>query len=228
MKQLLLVLSFIIASQTGKGISVEELDRRLSEFESSVSELAKSTLHVGPSKTAATHSGSLEGLVISDNSLAIVAETIGKVSRYDESTDSFLPVSRGFAIEQTTILVVSPNASLVLSLPGRIAALVSENSRIVIDPPQNGSFELGLRSGTVSVLTEPEYEDSIRTPSLTVSTPSGSTRSSDDGFFAVTQNRGQTYLMTKRGKVEKKSTLLDNPHFSPRPNRRINGFSPSN
>jgi len=257
MKRIIMLLSLMLGSQAAHGVSLEELQTRMQAFQKSLKEFEQARSRSASSNEnekapdpgiidpvrfpkpapsrpegdsappdSNTAKNSLSGLDLGNNSLAVIGETNGKVTRYDESTDSYLPVSRGFSIGKPTTFLVSKDSTLILSFPGRIAALVSENSRIVIGPPQNGSFELELRNGTISVLMDPgrDLEDA---PSFTVRTLSGATRATDT-FFAVTQLKGQSYSMAKRGRIIKETALPTKPDFSSYLQGSKTGFSSGN
>lgn len=185
--------------------------------------------HTDPESTPhdlKTAKNSLQDLPLQNNSLAVIGQSNGKVTRYHESTNSYLPVSRGFSIGKPTTFLVSKDSTLILSFPRQIAALVSENSRIMITPPQNGIFEVVLFNGTISVLMDRKH-DSKGTQPFSVRTLTGITRSFGS-FFAVTHHKNQSYSMAKHGRIIKETILSTKPDFSSYLHGTKSGFSSSN
>ena len=93
--------------------------------------------------------------------------------------------------------------------------------RIVIGPPQNESFELELPNETISVLMDPghDLEDAHSFMMRTCAT---------DPFFAVTQLKGHSYSIAKRGRTIKDTALPTKPDFSSYMQGSKPGFSPGN
>ena len=144
--------------------------------------------------------------------MVVVEEITGEVTLYDDLSDTFIPVTDGYKIEKSVLLVVSVGSSMIVSFPGRISSLVSENSRIVLGPPQNGNHNAYLRNGTISVLMDPVHDSELQ-PFFTVHTLNGSVQATNS-FFAVTKYKGMASAMVKHGEVIKKTTLPTKPNFS--------------
>jgi len=142
----------------------------------------------------------------------LVEELAGEVSRYQQDSQSFLPVLPGYEIKEPTLLVVAAGSELILSFPGRVAARVAENSRLVVGPAVDGRYEVDLRSGTLSALLDPDRNLS-QDPSFAVRTLSGVTEAVGT-YYAVTEYKGQSYTSVKKGKVQKKTTPPTKPDFS--------------
>jgi len=142
----------------------------------------------------------------------LVEELAGEVSRYQQDSQSFLPVLPGYEIKEPTLLVVAAGSELILSFPGRVAARVAENSRLVVGPAVDGRYEVDLRSGTLSALLDPD-RDLSQDPSFAVRTLSGVTEAVGT-YYAVTEYKGQSYTSVKKGKVQKKTTPPTKPDFS--------------
>ena len=142
----------------------------------------------------------------------IVETFSGTVALYEESTQSFIPVERGFMIEKKTLMRVPAGGELIISFPGKMAALVGENSRVITGPAEEGKFEVYLKNGTVSALLDPERkrEDSIP---LSIRTRSG-VAEAQGTFYAVTEYKGQSYTAVKKGKIEKETKPPTKPDFS--------------
>jgi len=142
----------------------------------------------------------------------IVETFSGTVSLYEESNQTFIPVERGFIIEKKSLMRVPAGGELIISFPGKMAALVGENSRVITGPAEEGKFEVYLKNGTVSALLDPERkrEDSIP---LSIRTRSG-VAEAQGTFYAVTEYKGQSYTAVKKGKIEKETKPPTKPDFS--------------
>ena len=102
---------------------------------------------------------------------------------------------------------------LIVSFPGKIAARVGENSRIVIGPSQNNRIEVNLKNGTVSALLDPN-RDKENGLIFAIRTKSGVTEASGT-FYAVTEYKGQAYAAVKKGQVKKETVPPSNLIFLP-------------
>ena len=142
----------------------------------------------------------------------VVEELAGQVTRFQSGTKDFVPVLPGYEIKGSTLFVVGSGSELILSFPGRVAARVSENSRIVIGPEVEGRYELELRNGTVSAMLDPE-RDLSKDPSFAIRTFSGVTEAVGT-YYAVTEYNGQSYTMVNKGEIKKKTTPPTEPDFS--------------
>ena len=142
----------------------------------------------------------------------MVEELAGQVTRFQSETKDFVPVLPGYEIKDSTLFVAGSGSELILSFPGRMAARVSENSRIVIGPEVEGRYELELRNGTVSALLDPE-RDLSKDPSFAIRTFSGVTEAVGT-YYAVTEYNGQSYTKVNKGEVKKKTTPPTEPDFS--------------
>ena len=142
----------------------------------------------------------------------VVEEAKGQVSFYSEKLGTFMPVERGFKIDKPILMLTSSNSFAVVSFAGKIAARLSENTRIVVSPLQNGRYEVDLRVGTISALLDPN-RDRKRDPVFAVRTHSGVTEATGT-FYAVTEYKGQTYSAVKKGRVIKKTVPPTKPDFS--------------
>jgi hypothetical protein len=149
---------------------------------------------------------------LSQSPYPLVEELAGEVSRYQQDSQSFIPVLPGYEIKKPILLVVAADSELILSFPGRVAARVSENSRLVVGPAVDGRYEVDLRSGTLSALLDPD-RDLSQDPSFAVRTLSGVTEAVGT-YYAVTEYKGQSYTSVKKGKVQKKTTPPTKPDFS--------------
>ena len=125
----------------------------------------------------------------------------GMVVRYVPQGDSFLAVNTGDLIKTQTLFVIPSNSELVVSFIGKAAARFTENSRVVLGPPQDGTQVVDLRNGTVSAYVNSHGEQDTST-SFIIHTHSGQFESSD-AFFAVTEYLGQSYVDIKQGRVKK-------------------------
>ena len=142
----------------------------------------------------------------------MVEELAGQVTRFQSETKNFVPVLPGYEIKGSTLFVVGSGSELILSFPGRMAARVSENSRILVGPEVEGRYELELRNGTVSALLDPE-RDLSKDPSFAIRTFSGVTEAVGT-YYAVTEYNGQSYTKVNKGEVKKKTTPPTEPDFS--------------
>ena len=149
---------------------------------------------------------------LSQSPYPLVEELAGEVLRYQKDSQSFLPVLPGYGIKEPTLFVVAAESELILSFPGRVAARVAENSRLVVGPAVDGRYEVDLRSGTLSALLDPS-RDLSEDPSFAVRTLSGVTEAVGT-YYAVTEYKGQSYTSVKKGKVQKKTTPPTKPDFS--------------
>ena len=136
----------------------------------------------------------------------------GTVALYEESTQSFIPVDQGFTIEKKTLMRVPAGGELIISFPGKMAALVGENSRVITGPAEEGKFEVYLKNGTISALLDPERKRGDSIP-LSIRTRSGVAQAQGT-FYAVTEYKGQSYTAVKKGKIEKETKPPTKPDFS--------------
>ena len=212
---------------------LEQIDRRISEFENSLiryemekeisvptNSLKQQNRNDSPEASTQLNSSIIklpdnEAMMIqsaSDSSFPIVEEIAGQVNMYDVKKDSFLPVSIGLEVEEPILFIVSSESELILSFPGKIAACVSENSRLVVGPAKDGCFEVELRNGTVSAMLDPERDLSTE-PTFAIRTLSGVAEAVGT-FYAVTEYKGQSYTAVKKGKVKKETIPPTKPDFS--------------
>ena len=142
----------------------------------------------------------------------VVEELAGQVTRFQSGTKDFIPVLPGYEIQNSTLFVVGSGSELILSFPGRVAARVSENSRILVGPEVEGQYEVELRNGTVSALLDPD-RDLSREPGFSIRTLSGVAEAVGT-YYAVTEYNGQSYTSVKKGEIKKKTTPPTKPDFS--------------
>jgi hypothetical protein len=141
-----------------------------------------------------------------------VEQMTGVVSAYDKQIRSFKPVAEGVSIKEPTLFTIPAGGDLIVSFPGKIAARVGENSRIVIGPAQNNRIEVNLKNGTVSALLDPN-RDKENGPVFAIRTKSGVTEATGT-FYAVTEYKGQAYAAVKKGQVKKETVPPSKPDFS--------------
>ena len=142
----------------------------------------------------------------------IVETFSGTVSLYEESNQTFITVEQGFIIEKKSLMRVPAGGELIISFPGKMAALVGENSRVITGPAEQGKFEVYLKNGTVSALLDPERKRKDSIP-LSIRTRSG-VAEAQGTFYAVTEYKGQSYTAVKKGKIEKETKPPTKPDFS--------------
>ncbi|MDA9962011.1 FecR domain-containing protein [Opitutales bacterium] len=140
-----------------------------------------------------------------------VREVQGEATRFDPEKGTFVPVVSGFVVDRPTLFVTSAGAGFVFSCVGKISGRVSENSRVVLAPAQDGSYEADLRKGTIAMLLDPERPEGG--PGFAIRTAQGVT-SATGTFFAVTEYKGQTYGKVKKGTVKRKATPAGQPYFA--------------
>jgi hypothetical protein len=151
-------------------------------------------------------------LIAQSAGLPKVREVNGGVSRFDEKTDSFIPVQVGEILAVPTLFLTDDGAELVVSFPGKIAARMAGNSQAVFAPAQDGRYEVDLRKGTLSALLDPK-RDKMNDPAFSIRTLTGVTEATGT-FYAVTEYKGQTYSAVKKGKVKKKVIPPPKPNFA--------------
>ena len=139
-----------------------------------------------------------------------VEQMTGVVSAYDKQIRSFKPVAEGVSIKEPTLFTVA-GGDLIVSFPGKIAARVGENSRIVIGPSQNNRIEVNLKNGTVSALLDPN-RDKENGPIFAIRTKSGVTEASGT-FYALPSTRAGL-CSCKKGQVKKETVPPSKPDFS--------------
>jgi len=142
---------------------------------------------------------------------AMVREVKGSVRLYDPGRNTFAPAAPGFVVDRPMLFVTAGDSSLVFSGSAGIAGQVSGNSRVVLAPAADGSYEANLRKGTVSVLLDPDRPSGG--PGFSVRTAQGLT-SAEGTFFAVTEYKGQTYGKVKKGTVKRKVTAPGQADFA--------------
>ena len=119
--------------------------------------------------------------------MVVVEEITGEVTRYDDLSDTFIPVTDGYKIEKSVLLVVSVGSSMIVSFPGRISSLFPKTQGLCrLGPPQNGNHDAYLRNGTISVLMDPVHDSELQLFSL-AHTLNGSVQATNPFFFAVTK-----------------------------------------
>ena len=138
-------------------------------------------------------------------------EIQGQVTRFDPAQGLFVPAVSGFVVDRPTLFVTSEGADFVFSCVGRISGRVSENSRVVLAPAQDGNYEADLRKGTIAMLLDPERPEGG--PGFAIRTAQGVT-SATGTFFAVTEYKGQTYGKVKKGTVKRKPTPPSQADFA--------------
>lgn len=136
----------------------------------------------------------------------------GIVSIYDQDNRVFVPASTGASITKQELMTVPQGGELIVSFPGKIAARVGENSRIILGPSENGRFEVNLQNGTISAFLDPN-RDKENGPVFAIRTKSGVTEATGT-FYAVTEYKGQAYTAVKTGKVKKETVPPSKPDFS--------------
>ena len=141
-----------------------------------------------------------------------VEEIVGEVSYYNVEQGQFTVVSKGFLIQKPILFLTTADSSFVVSFPGKIAARVAGNSRVVLSPVKNGRYEADLRLGTISALLDP-LRDKKMDPGFAVRTMTGVTEATGT-FYAVTEYKGQAYTSVKKGNVVKKTTPSAKPNFN--------------
>ena len=140
-----------------------------------------------------------------------VHEVRGQVTRFDSRLGEYIPVTPGFTLDRSTLLVVSSDSSFIFSDKAGIAGRVSENTRIVLSPAEDGTFQSELRLGTIAVYLDPERPEG--SSGFAVRTSQGVT-SAIGTFFAVTEYKGQTYSKVKKGTVQRKTIPPGQPDFA--------------
>ena len=141
-----------------------------------------------------------------------VEEIVGEVSYYNVEQGQFTVVSKGFLIQKPILFLTTADSSFVVSFPGKIAARVAGNSRVVLSPVKNKRYEADLRLGTISALLDP-LRDKKMDPGFAVRTLTGVTEATGT-FYAVTEYKGQAYTSVKKGNVVKKTTPSAKPNFN--------------
>lgn len=141
-----------------------------------------------------------------------IGKITGTVSIYDQENRAFFPASIGTSINKPELFTVPQGGELIVSFPGKIAARVGENSRIIIAPSENGRFEVNLQNGTISAFLDPN-RDKANAPIFAIRTKSGVTEATGT-FYAVTEYKGQAYAAVKTGKVKKETVPPTKPDFS--------------
>lgn len=141
-----------------------------------------------------------------------VEEIVGEVSYYNVEQGQFTVVSKGFLIQKPILFLTTADSSFVVSFPGKIAARVAGNSRVVLSPVKNGRYEADLRLGTISALLDP-LRDKKMDPGFAVRTLTGVTEATGT-FYAVTEYKGQAYTSVKKGNVVRKTTPSAKPNFN--------------
>ena len=132
----------------------------------------------------------------------VVEEVDGRVERFDEVLGAFVPVVVGFVIERDVLVVTASEAALVFPCSGAMAGMVSENTRVVLEPATTDkTYRADLRKGTVAILLDPDRPKDGS--GFAVRTAQGVT-SATGTFYAVTEFKGQTYTKVKRGAVKRK------------------------
>jgi len=129
----------------------------------------------------------------------LVEEISGQVARYEKSGKTFVPLVPGYEFKEPTLLVVSSESEVFISFPGRIAACVSENSRIIVGPQVEGRYTVDLRNGTISAMLDPD-RDLEKEPAFAVRTLSGTTEAVGT-LYAVTEFNMQTFSQVDQGKI---------------------------
>jgi hypothetical protein len=141
-----------------------------------------------------------------------IEKIIGIVSIYDQENRVFVPASIGTSLSKPVLFTVPQGGELIVSFPGKIAARVGENSRIIIAPSENDRFEVNLQNGTISAFLDPK-RDKEKGPVFAIRTKSGVTEATGT-FYAVTEYKGQAYAAVKKGKVKKETVPPTKPDFS--------------
>ncbi len=141
-----------------------------------------------------------------------IAEISGLVSRYNEDSGLFEPVQVGQMISQSTLLVTSTDAELMVSYPSKIVARLGANTQAVVSPESDGRIEIDLQVGTLTALLDPE-RNMEEAPIFAIRGSGGVTEATGT-FYAVTEYKGQTYTSVKKGKVKKETTPPAKPDFA--------------
>jgi len=132
----------------------------------------------------------------------VVEEVDGRVERFDEALGAFVPVLVGFVIDRPVLVLTAPEATLVFSCSGGMAGMVSENTRVLLEPATvDKTYMADLRKGTVAILLDPDRPKDGS--GFSVRTAQGVT-SATGTFYAVTEFKGQTYTKVKRGSVKRR------------------------
>jgi hypothetical protein len=147
-----------------------------------------------------------------ENGLPQVAQIRGNVSVYDSGSTSYRSLKVGFSISEPTLFMVSEGGELVVSFPGKIAAMLGSGTRAVISPERNGQYEVDLRNGTVTALLDPN-RDKVNGPRFSIRTKTGVTEATGT-FYAVTEFNGQAFAATKKGAVQKKTIPPSKPSLA--------------
>ena len=134
--------------------------------------------------------------------IPVVVEVTGQPTRFDEKEGTFVPLVPGYSLIRPTLVFCGEGTDLILSFPGKIAARIAENTRVVVGPAANHRYELDLQLGTVSALLDPR-RDLSKDPVFAIRTQHGVTEAVGT-FYAVTEYKGQTYAAVKTGKVSKR------------------------
>jgi hypothetical protein len=141
-----------------------------------------------------------------------VSEITGQVNRYDEASGGFVPVEVGEKISDPTLYFTGAESELIISYPAKIVARFGENTRAVVEPEEDGRYEVDLQLGTVTALLDPK-RDKENEPAFAIRGSGGVTEATGT-FYAVTEYKGQTYTAVKKGTVKKKTTPPAKPDFS--------------
>ena len=96
--------------------------------------------------------------------------------------------------------------------PAKIVARFGENTRAVVEPEEDGRYEVDLQLGTVTALLDPK-RDKEKEPAFAIRGSGGVTEATGT-FYAVSEYKGQTYTAVKKGEVKKKTTPPAKPDFS--------------
>ena len=141
-----------------------------------------------------------------------VSEITGQVNRYDEASGGFAPVEVGEKISDSTLYFTGAESELIISYPAKIVARFGENTRAVVEPEEDGRYEVDLQLGTVTALLDPK-RDKENEPAFAISGSGGVTEATGT-FYAVTEYKGQTYTAVKKGTVKKKTVPPAKPDFA--------------
>ena len=79
-----------------------------------------------------------------------VSEITGQVNRYDKASAPFVPVQIGEKISDPTLHFTGAESELIISYPAKIVARFGENTRAVVEPEEDGRYEVDLQLGTVT------------------------------------------------------------------------------
>ena len=86
-----------------------------------------------------------------------VSEITGQVNRYDKASGGFVPVQIGEKFRPHPLLY-GCRIRAIISYPAKIVARFGENTRAVVEPEEDGRYEVDLQLGTVTAFLDPKRD----------------------------------------------------------------------